>query len=158
LPIEFLLSVCLVLAFVGIVEWVVGRSTFACVISGNRQAIYGSIASVAGSLLGFVITAVSVVLALAQERQMRVLRDSGRIHDVFDINFQAITWLGAATVWAFVGLVADTDKNPAFWATYVMMWLSILVFFRVIRCIWILKVITRKIVASGVGDPASSQA
>ena len=45
-------------------------------LNGNRGAVYGALASIFGSLLGFAITAVSIVLGFSTTERLAVVRES----------------------------------------------------------------------------------
>lgn len=140
LPIELVLSIVLAVAFAAAFEFYFGRDVLFASVDKNRANVYGAVASVCGSLLGFVISAVSVILVFGQHLQF--LKDTGHYSTLFDVFFQAILWLAAATVWSFVGLGVDTAGSGRIWVLYAMAWLCILVAFRVCRCVWLLKAIT----------------
>jgi hypothetical protein len=105
----------------------------------NYQVLYGTCAAVTGSLLGFALTAVSVILAFSTMGRFRLLRESKHYSTVFRIYFQTIFWLAVATVWAFIGLVGQSAHSPRLWILYGMLWLGILCIFRMWRCLWILS-------------------
>lgn len=140
LAVEFCISVAVLLTVVLPFELYFGRDVLFSSVDKNRAGLYGTAASVAGSLLGFVISAVSVILVFGQH--LHFLKESGQYPTVFEIFFQSILWLAAATVWAFVGLLVDTAGSGRIWILYGMIWLGVLASLRVYRCVWILKQIT----------------
>src|SRR5207249_620650 len=93
-------------------EMLWGRDAFVEALKGSRQQLYSTIASVAGSLLGFILTAVSIVLVLSPSPRFRILRESGQLERAYRVYFQAILWLAASTVLSFVALLLDTDRSP----------------------------------------------
>ena len=140
LAVELCLSVMMFLAIIAPFELHFGRAALGEFVDKSRGGFYSSAASVAGSLLGFVISAVSIILVFGQH--LSFLKASGHYSTIFDVFYQAIIWLAAATVWAFVGLFVDSGGNVQFWALYGMIWLLILSCFRVGRCVWILRRVT----------------
>ena len=110
-------------------------------LKGSRQALYTALASTGGSLLGFILTSVSVVMIFGQMPRFNLLRDKGRYNEAFGVYFQAIQWLAIATIWSILALLIDTDTAPKPVVTYVMLGLFILSSFRVYRCVWLLKVL-----------------
>jgi hypothetical protein len=46
------------------------------ILTGNRSVLYGTIASIAGSLLGFSIAAVTIVLTVVQSPRLHLVRAS----------------------------------------------------------------------------------
>jgi hypothetical protein len=142
LRIEFVISVIIGIAIWLLVDNVVTRPSFNDFLIGTRQAIYSAVASTAGSLLGFVLATISIVMIFGESPRLGLLRTSKQYETVYSVFFQAVSWLGFATLWAFVGLVCDTDQRPHSEIALVMIFLVILVIFRVARCVWILKSIT----------------
>jgi hypothetical protein len=140
LVLEFVASVFAACIFTLFLEFYIGRANFFSSVDENRPNLYAAVADITGSLLGFVISAVSVLLVFGS--QLRFLKDSGQLPVIFNVFFQSIIWLAIATAWAFVGLLADTTGTSRIWILYVMLWLMGLAAMRVYRCVWILKKIT----------------
>jgi hypothetical protein len=111
-----------------------------CLVEKGRGDLYDSVASVAGSLLGFVTSAVSIILVFGQSLQ--VLEDSGHYTTIFDVFYQAIIWLAVTTVWSLIGLFMDTGDAVQFWALYGTIGFLLISSLRVFRCVWILKKVT----------------
>jgi hypothetical protein len=116
-----------------------GSSTLHTILSGNRGAIYGALASVFGSLLGFAITAVSVVIGFASHDRLAIIRQSRHYPTLWRVFFAAIRALGLATLLALAGLVLDRDNYPRDWVLYLTTFASLLAVLRVARCAWILE-------------------
>ncbi|MFO0969299.1 MAG: hypothetical protein U0793_27400 [Gemmataceae bacterium] len=154
--VEFCFSVVICLIVVALTEWVWGRSEVQAFVKGNRQAAYVAIASTGGSLLGFAITAVSIVIAVGASPAMSVVRRSGNLPRVYEIFFQAICWLSLATIWAFIGLLADTDTNPRILIGYAMTFFFTVVLFRVFRCIWIMREVTSLLTAEAAKEVSAN--
>lgn len=109
---EFLLVVLLVTGFVAWCEAGSGLDHMGTWMAGNRVSIYATIASVAGVLLGFSITAVSILITIVDSPKFRLVRDSGHVAEIWDIFFQAIWAFGMATILAIVGLFFDRESDP----------------------------------------------
>jgi hypothetical protein len=79
----------------------------------TRSAIYISVAATSGALLGFVITALSVLLALPSGRRLGFLRGS-KAWPKFPGVFVRAAWvLGAATVVSTAAIVIDDNAKPS---------------------------------------------
>ncbi len=109
------------------------------VLRGSRGAMYGSLASIYGSLLGFVITAVSIVSVFGDLPRFHLLKDSGRLADIFTVFFSTITSLAIATVLSLTGMILDTDESPLAPLTFISVLVFSVVCVRMWRCIWIMK-------------------
>lgn len=133
---------------------IVAAAIVACHLSGkdddllgllkdNRAATYSSIASIAGSLLGFVITAVSIIAAFGGLPKFEILHRSPQYDAIFRVFFDSIYWLAATTVLSLVGLVVDSDKSPWLPLTIAAAFVFSITGARVWRCIWILQSLAR---------------
>ena len=92
--------------------------------SGNRTVIYATVASVGGVMLGFTITAVSVLIGYSEGARFTLLRRAGQLDTLWTIFFQAIWAFGASTLLALVGLVV----NPSGLPDRIIMYVNILAF------------------------------
>jgi hypothetical protein len=108
-------------------------------MSGNRSAIYTSLTAVLGTLLGFVITGVSVILAFSESEKLQLLKKSPYYGDIFKIFTSAAKFLALGAVTAFAGLILDRDSAPQPPIGYVMIWLLIISMLRLYRCIWVVE-------------------
>ncbi|HUX86947.1 MAG TPA: hypothetical protein VMW65_08090 [Chloroflexota bacterium] len=107
-------------------------------LAGDRTVIYATIASVAGVLLGFTITAVSILITIVDSPKFRVVREAGHVDQLWAIFFQAIWAFGAATVLAILGLLFDRENDP----NRLVMYANVAAFgfasARAVREIWVL--------------------
>lgn len=87
-------------------------TTLEFVLKDNRSAIYTALTSVFGALLGFTITAISVILALGSSPTGETLRKSKHYPRLWQTFLSAIWISGLATIISFIGLVFDRDSRP----------------------------------------------
>lgn len=109
------------------------------VLSGNRSALYGTLASIFGSLLGFAITAASIVLGFSSSVRLRVVRESRHFPTLWKVFGAAIRALGLATVVSLVGLVVDRDEAPVYFIIYLLVFSFLLSCVRIARTVWVLE-------------------
>jgi hypothetical protein len=119
----------------------------------NRAPLYGGIAQVAGSLLGFIITAISIVYVLVDTPVFTRMREQGQLGSLLPAYFHAILALAALTVWGLVALLIDSDAQPRVAVSWVTLLLVLVVVARVWRCIHILGLMAA--VVGSNGSPAS---
>jgi hypothetical protein len=74
------------------------------ILDSQRGTVYGTLASIFGSLLGFVITTVSIVIAFATHERLAIVRASEHYPTLWKVFMSSIRVLGIATVVAFLGL------------------------------------------------------
>lgn len=146
---EFVLAVII---GVGFVSWseIFDKRQFLLMLSlDNREAIYGTLASLFGSMLGFSITAVSIALGYAANEKMAIVRQSKKYNELWEVFKSAIRILGLSTILALIGLFFDKAATTNFLIFYLNIVLSVLSLFRVARCVWVLEniifIVTRDI-------------
>ncbi len=106
---------------------------------GNRAAIYGTLASVFGAMLGFVLAAVSIILGFSALPQLAIVRESKHYPTLYKA-FLLTTWiLGAASLAALVALIFDRDDSPWRWGFYLAAVTGITATVCVVRSIWLLE-------------------
>lgn len=134
-------------------------------LSTNKNTIYSLIATISGTLLGFVITGVSIIIAFSgtSSEKYQFLRKNKVYPQVFKIFFSTIKYLAISTVLPVVGIIIDESwKTPSFISRYLHIEsLDILIFYSVIivvsasvsriyRCLWILENIVELIISDEV--------
>lgn len=126
----------------GLVLWVEeygGAEVVERLLRQNRGLVYGTLASIFGSLLGFVITTVSIVMAFSTSERLAPVRDSRHYPTLWRVFISTIRILGLAVLAALGGLLIDRDgaaNRPVF---YVCVLLSLLAAIRLGRCVWVLE-------------------
>lgn len=108
-------------------------------LNGNRQAIYATLASVFGALLGFVITALSIVLGYASDERMKRIRQSKHYATLWKIFISSTRWLALVTVVTITALVFDRDAHPRPWFLYVTVATTCIAIARVARVVWVIE-------------------
>jgi hypothetical protein len=104
-----------------------------------RQAIYGTAASVFGSLLGFIITAASIVFAVSGSERLKVIRESQQYPVLWSVFSATIRACGLATIIAFLMLIFDRDQKPMAWLLIIGVFSVSLAILRIARAIWALE-------------------
>ncbi len=138
---ELVLAVVLAILFYIWSEFIDKNSFLSQYFVGNRESIYTALVALFGSLLGFSITAVSIVLGYANSDKLEIVRISSHYMDLWDTFKSAIAVLAFATMTTLVGLIFDRDSAPVNAILYLNVFASILSFFRIARCIWVLNYI-----------------
>jgi len=116
-----------------------GRLVMSDVLQGNRSAVYGAFATIFGSLLGFVITAVSIVLGFSTSERLGIVRNSKHYPALWASFTHTIKVLGIATILSLVALICDRDSNPLIAATYIEAYAVVLSVLLLCRSIWALE-------------------
>lgn len=141
LQMEFALATVLSLSF-SLWSQVVNRGQAVNILlEGNRGIVYGALVALFGSLLGFSITAVSIVLGYANSDKLAIVRESPHYQALWDTFKSGIKVLAFATITSLIGLIFDRDIVPSNIILYINIFAVVLSVFRVARCIWILEYI-----------------
>ena len=147
------LVVEVVLALIGAAAFAIwyfafcGAATVATSLDGNRATLYGTAASIFGSLLGFAITATSIVLGFSASDRLAVVRGSAHYPQLWKTFSASIRALAVATVVSIVCLIFDRDRSPNTWLTTIMVFSVLLASLRVARTIWVLEQIIALVTA-----------
>lgn len=120
----------LIAAFTAIAsEFVVGRDYLSDLLTDRRTVLYATVASIGGSLIGFIITALSIVVGLVQGPLFTALRKEPSYRMLFSIFFQTIIALALATGISLVGIIIDRGETTSPWILYALWWALILSLF-----------------------------
>lgn len=118
------------------------------IFAENRGTLYSTLAALFGSMLGFVITAVSIILGYANNEKLEIVRESKYYPTIWSVFKSTIKILAIATLLALVGLVVDKDVQPLDFILYLNIYFVVISFFRIGRCIWVLEniiaIVTKK--------------
>ncbi len=99
----------------------------------------GALASIYGSLLGFVITALSIIIGYSTNEKFEFLRKSKHYPTLWEVLISTIRALSAATVIMVISLVFDRDSSPQYLIFCVCVFTILLSLFRLRSCIWVLE-------------------
>lgn len=143
----------------GFAWWVYGGGGLEVVrdvLDGNRAAVYGTLASIFGSLLGFVIAAIAIVLGYADSGRLTFLRDSKTIGQLWRVFSSNIWWLAGATLTSFLALIFDRERSPAEGSFIVIGFFVLLMATgTVARSVWTLELLIRAVMSiKGAADDA----
>jgi hypothetical protein len=133
-----------------VLAWMIkfcGIATVDCILAGNRSAVYGALSTIFGSLLGFAITAVSIIVGVWGLDRLTILRESKHAGDLWRIFTSTTRWLGLATVLSLAGLIGDRDAEPVHSILYATVVVTAIAVTRLGRSIWSLENIVRILAA-----------
>ena len=112
LAIDWLVPALLGLAGVLLLRLTVGDDGVQMMVAGNRAAVYGAAAGVAGSLLGFAIALIPITQGLLSLEGLSATRRSRHAKDLFRAFLHTVFALAIVTVVAFAALLFDRDTDP----------------------------------------------
>lgn len=127
------------------------------ILAGRRGSLYGTAASIEGSILGFVLATTAIVLGLVNTERFKLLRESSRYSDLWRTFMSSIKVLAVATLAAFLALVVDRERpNSNTSALILCVATSLWAIVRVVRVIWALERVI-EIATKEVGDNATQE-
>jgi hypothetical protein len=125
------------------VHFVEGRSLLAHVSTGARSALYISISASCAALLGFAITATSILLVLGAGPRMTWLRDQPEFQKTRVVFMHAIYALALATAVFTALIVIDTGQVGAWFLEAFAAGILALVITRLAWVLWLLDQLLR---------------
>ncbi len=136
---EWLIAALIAIVIIFILNHVCGSEDVIKFLNGSRQQLYAMLASISGTILGFIIATVSILMGLLQLPKLKLVRISQHHRTVYAILFSTIRYLSYFTIWAIVAFIFDKDTAPKIWLTYIGVWLLIIVSIRFYRCLWVIQ-------------------
>ncbi len=113
------------------------------ILHGNRSAIYGALSAIFGSLLGFVITALSIIVGYSTSERFDFLRKSKHYHTLWDILINTIRVLSVSTIVMVISLIFDRDSSPQYLIFCGSVFVATLSLFQLWNCLWVLERVIR---------------
>lgn len=139
IKLEFVLAIILSATFIAWSEYINRRVFLFSITADSREVLYGTLASLFGSLLGFNITAVSIVLGYAANEKLALVRNGKHYQDLWNVFKSAIRVLALTTILALLGLFIDKGNQPFLILIYFNVYAIILSSLRLSRCVWVLE-------------------
>ena len=143
-------TILVAIVWIGIIIWAKhfnGEQSILDTLDGRRGLIYGTIAAILGSLLGFVIAAQSIVLGLSGSEKLEVVRQSEHYPTLWCVFRWSIRTLAIATIAALLVLIFDCDQSPCMLWLYVGLFPTLLAIAQLARTIWVLEQVVKVVSA-----------
>lgn len=116
-----------------------GKNVLGDLLKDNRSSLYGALADIFGSLLGFIIAAVSIAVGFSGSERLDVVRKSKHYPELWNAFNHAIRALGLATLIALAALLLDRDAKPFYLLSYATALATLLATLLLGRSIWVLE-------------------
>ena len=139
LRVEWYLALLITVILVGCYEYDKMPLEITSAISGSRSALYATLASIFGSLLGFSITAASIMFVFMNSPGLQIVRESRHYPSLWAVFLSTMRVVGAATMIALAGLLFDQATSPKQWLFCLMLFVFILACLRFARTVWVLE-------------------
>lgn len=139
LTLELIASILIFLSFLIWGEFFSGKKALDQILGDNQNKIYENLTAVFGTLLGFVITAVSIVLGYTDNENLDVIRESDHYEDLWKVYKSAMRSLALATAAGLMGIIFENMEDIKYYLLYLNVLTVSLAIFRLGRSIWILE-------------------
>jgi hypothetical protein len=116
---EFLISIGIALIWIFYIRFTWSHDEILSWISSNKKDIYSLVASIGATLLGFVITGVSIIIAFSESEKLKLLKKSTQFKTLYDIYFNTIGYLAITTVIPIIGLILNYGAE---YILYFLIW------------------------------------
>jgi len=136
---DFIAVVFVTLCFVAWVELFGGKAEINKLFAGNRNNIYAALVSIFGSLLGFIITTMSIITTWTGREKMEELRRKPLYPQLWDSFQAAIYALAFVVIVSIVTLVFDRDTSSYSLLWHLLFFGVFLATMRTYRCVWLLR-------------------
>lgn len=141
LGIELLISIVTI-----ILTYVILRGTF--LHTNSYIELYVVITTIAGSMFGFVLLVISLLLVLNNTEKLHELKRSKHYRTIYTIFMSTIKYLAITIVVGLLAIILNSKSPPwlltiMFYAVLWTVWISSL---RLWRCVWVTKHIINIIV------------
>lgn len=109
----------------------------------DAGAVLGTLASISGGLLGFVLAAATIAAGMLEKRSAWRVRSSNQVPAVWSMFISTTKWLGLLTAISLAILVTDSTllTDPRWCA--VVLFIALVAGTRIARCVWILELFLR---------------
>lgn len=118
----------------------------------NKSQFYSLLATISGTLLGFIITGISVIIALSGSKELETVKNNRQFNKVFEVYFNTIKYLAFTVIVSIIGFLVNNDFINKY-LFYILIFLAIISSFRVYRSVWVLKSIVRIIIPKTEDKP-----
>lgn len=105
-------------------------------LTKDTASIYGAVLALQGSLLGFVLAALTIVLGFSQSPQFKLLNDAGQLPTLFNVYSAGIRAHALSTGTALVALLLNSSSGLAPVFAWIVTTTCLLALVRLGRTLW----------------------
>lgn len=138
LAIEFFVAIIIAVLWMTLAHHVAIAHHMLTSMQNPNGALYPTLATLAGTLLGFSMTAITVVLSFVSSEALAIIRKSGHLVTIIAIYRQTILWLGFTTVWSLAVLMLSHQQPVPGWSVDIELYFITISALRQYRSLWVL--------------------
>ena len=118
-----------------------GHKSIVNLMEGEQVAIYSTLATINGALLGFMITATSIIFGYISDDKFAHIRKSRHYDTLWKSLKSTIFVLTVATLISILGILFDRPQHSNFFIKDATLFISVLGIIRLARALYILKLL-----------------
>lgn len=126
------------------------------IICGARKETYAAVATILGALLGFEITAFSIVVTLTSTEVMKRLHRDGTAGTIFSGFVRATAVVGIGALVSLAAIFVDSDAHPRVWYEYVTLTLAIWSTLAIASTVFLIDEIVRAVLKWQADSPPAA--
>ncbi|MEU8232839.1 hypothetical protein AB0C12_24935 [Actinoplanes sp. NPDC048967] len=115
-------------------------------LAGRRGDVYPAIVGLEGTILGFVMASLTIVIGYASAPRFEILRGTRHWAAIFRSYTIASKWTAVALIYGLVALFADTDDAPNSPLALMLMLSALLAAVRLARVLYITEKVVKVVV------------
>lgn len=122
---------------IGFFIFIQNNNDISLTVLNNISNTYDVILSISITMLGFIITGVSILVVFLERESLALFHKSKSYSLIYKVYFSTITYLAILTIFSL--LACGLKPIGQMYFNYIIFFLSIVSILRIYRCVWILK-------------------
>lgn len=118
------------------------------ILLGRRKEIYAATLGLHGTLLGFIIAAITIALTFVSSPRFEILRRTEQWPRLFGSYTRSVRWAAMATLLSLTALLVDNDTNPNRFAAALCFTAILFAVLTITRMLWVTEKTVRVAVAA----------
>lgn len=110
-------------------------------IKSEQECLLSLVITIAATAIGFVLTGLTVLLTLCDAGKFGILVKNKHFHLIFKTYLHSVYVLACVVVISAIWLFLKDTNGIDIWMFYLLVSSSILTLFRLVRCVWIMRIL-----------------
>lgn len=134
-----------------------GNEMVSALLEEKRAMLYGTLASISATMLGFTLTATALCLNLTSKERFAELRSKRAFPKLWEYFLWAIAVLTVDVLICLAAFTVDRNDAPVIWMSYIVVFVSLLSLCFLLNVIYALKLIVGVATQPDEGSPSGRQ-
>lgn len=119
------------------------RAGLQSLLEGKRGTLYPALVGLQGSLLGFTIASLTIIVGYSTNPRLDSVRQTDRWDQLFNNFTRAARWCGFGTILAVLAVIIDRDDAPNLLFSVLLFFGLIATAWTVGRMVWLLQLVVK---------------